>query len=252
MIDFVPLAEAKVASGTRIVVASNVPSPWSEAAKNLFHLAGLPFVAVRVKDDPAGVNAWTGTDNAPVVVHDQEPMRSSWAAIIGLVARLAPGRVLPLDPTRRAAVMGAVDLLAGESGLGWNVRLTMIHDGLAGDGAGGFPARAAGYLAGRYGYVAEEAAQLHAKIAAQLAVLERILDGNDYYGGASPDALDVYAASFLTLLTPIEESDCPGFSPPLRAAFHSAAQKIGPLVPAPLRAQRARMFQHHLEWPIQL
>lgn len=250
--DFVSLAEAKARPGTRIVVAANVPSPWSEAAKNLFHIAQLPFVAVRVKDDPAGVSAWAGTDNAPVVVHDDEPMRSSWAAIIGLAARLAPGRVLPLDPARRAGVMGAVELLAGESGLGWNVRLTMIHDGLVTDGASGFPARAAGYLAKRYGYVAAEAEQLPEKVAAQLAVLERILDGNDYYGGASPDALDVYVASFLTILTPLAEPDCPGISPPLRAAFLGAAQKLGPLVSVKMRAQRARMFQHHLAWPIQL
>ncbi|MEO6953698.1 MAG: hypothetical protein ABI321_17985 [Polyangia bacterium] len=252
MTDFVALEQARTHAGTRIVSHSTVPSPWSEAAKNLFHLAELPFVGVRSREDPAGVAAWSGIDNVPAVIHAEEPVRSNWAAIVGLVARLAPGRVVPTDPARRAALMGAVELVAGEGGLGWNLRLTMIHDGLASNGVSGFAPRTAAYLAKRYGYVASDADQLPSLIGTQLSVLERMLDGRDFFGGTAPDALDVYVASFLTMLTPLEEADCPGFAPSMRTTFASASSTLGGLVPQSVREVRARMFARHLPWPIQL
>ena len=224
----------------------------SGAVKNLLHLAQLPYVAVRQKEDPAGVRAWTGADNAPVVMHENEPARTSWAAIVGLVARLAPGRILPVEPSLRASVMGALELLAGEDGLGWNVRLWMVHEGLNTDGASGFPTRAAGYLAQRYGYEATAPDALLPRMDAQLAALEHRLAGAKWFGGSSPDALDVYVASFLTMLTPLSEEDCPGFSPPLRAAFLHAATVLGARVPASLVAHRSRMFAEHLSWPARL
>src|SRR5580704_34140 len=147
MIEFVDVATAKAATGIRIVVPAVVPSPWSEAVKGLFHIAQIPVVAVRFKGGDRDIAAWTGIDNVPVVLHGNEPARSNWSAIVALVARLAPGAVLPDEPAARADAMGLVELLAGENGVGWNARLAMIHEGITTNGERGFGQPAASYLA---------------------------------------------------------------------------------------------------------
>jgi len=252
MIEFVDVATAKTRTDLRVVVSGLVPSPWSEAAKGLFRLAQIPIVAVRASPRDGELAAWTGIDNVPVVLHGTEPARSNWAAIVALVSRLAPGAVLPDDPSARADAMGLVELIAGEGGLGWNARLSMIHEGIATNGARGFGQPVAGYLAARYGYAPEAAPRLHERVAAQLAHLASRLAGRDYFGGDRPNAVDVYTATFLTPLFPIADADCPKLSPRLRAAFGAAAEVLGPLVPRELGALRARMFSAHLAWPIEL
>jgi glutathione S-transferase len=252
MIEFVDVATAKLRTEIRVVVSGLVPSPWSEATKGLFRVAQIPIVAVRASPREGELAAWTGVDNVPVVLYGNEPARSSWAAIVGLVARLAPGAVLPEDPAARAGVMGLVELIAGETGLGWNARLAMIHEGIVTNGERGFGPPTAGYLAPRYGYTPEAAAGLRGRVVAQLAHLASRLAGRPYFGGDRPNAADVYTATFLTPLFPIAEADCPKLHPRLRAAFGAAADAFGPLVPAELAALRARMFERHLAWPIEL
>src|SRR5450432_4299665 len=194
MIEFVALATAKDHKGVRIVVQGSAPSPWSEAAKGLFRLAQIPLVAVRQMARDKELTAWAGVDNAPVVFHAREPARTTFAQITALVARLAPEVVLPSDPIARADVMGTLEMIAGEDGLGWNGRLAMIHAGMTSNGERGLPGPVGGYLAKRYGYTPEVAARLHARVTAQLGHLSKTLDGREYLGGTKPNALDVYAA----------------------------------------------------------
>ena len=111
---------------------------------------------------------------------------------------------------------------------------------------------ARGYLAKRYGYTPAAAKGVHDRVGAQLAHLASRLAGREYFGGDRPQALDVYTATFLTPLVPIGEHDCIGIAPMVRHAFGTAAEELGALVPADLLALRARMFERHLGWPIQL
>jgi glutathione S-transferase len=250
-LEFVDVETAKAAKGTRLVVNALVPSPWSEAMKGLFVIAKLPALAVRRTMDSAAVDAWTGVDNAPAVFHDREPIRTNWAAIVALADRLAPGRLLPTDIAARAAAMGTLDLIAGESGIGWNARLAMIDAGLAGTGAG-FPPPIAKFLGRRYGYSPEAIAAARPRIEAQLAFLANRLT-NDFFGGTEPDAIDVYCATFLTpVAAPLTEAECAGIPPPLRHAFASAHAAFGSLIPPALIAHRERMFSSHLARPIVL
>lgn len=252
-LEFVDLDTAKAARGTRLVVNAVVPSPWSEAVKGLFAIAELPAVAVRRALDTAAIDAWTGIDNAPAVVHDREPVRSSWAAIVGFVDRLAASRrILPADIAARADVIGTLDAIAGEGGIGWNARLAMIDASLASNGAAGFPPPIAKYLAKRYGYAPEVVAAARPRIEAQLAFVASKLRG-EYFGGDTPNALDIYSATFVTPVAgPLTEAECPDLLPPLRAAFASAHAAFGALVPAALLAHRERMFERHLARPIRL
>ncbi|HVV87993.1 MAG TPA: hypothetical protein VHE35_33360 [Kofleriaceae bacterium] len=251
-LEYVDVETARAASGVRIVVSGLVPSPWSEAAKGLFRVGGVPIQAVRRMRDAAAITAWTGVDNVPVVLHDREPARTHWAAITELAARLAgPDVLLPDAVAARADHVGLVDLIAGEDGIGWNARLAMIDASLATGGARGFPLPVAVYLAGRYGHRPGAMARVHQRITDQLALLADRLGGRTYVTGRL-SAVDVYLATFLTPLTPLDEADCPALEPRLRQAFATAHEAFGALVPPSLLAHRAMMFERHLAYPIVL
>jgi glutathione S-transferase len=249
MFEYVDVAAARAAKGTRIVTSALVASPWSEAAKGLFTVAKLPAVVVGRPRDPTEITAWTGVDNVPVVLHEDEPARTSWAAIVGLVARLAPDTVVPAEPRARAELMGLLELVAGEDGLGWNGRLAMIRASFESQGDRGFPLPVAQYLAKRYGYV--EGKDLRARVGEILAVLRERLGDREYFGDRVT-ALDIYTATFLTPLSVIDDAACPQMAAPLRRAFASARELCGDLVPDALWAHRTRMFERHLAWPIRL
>ncbi|HET9988578.1 MAG TPA: glutathione S-transferase C-terminal domain-containing protein, partial [Kofleriaceae bacterium] len=120
------------------------------------------------------------------------------------------------------------------------------------DGARGFAPQVATYLARRYGYSTAIAEGLRARVMAQLATLATRLGSRTYFGGEHPNAVDAYLATFLTPLVPLTEADCPRLMPPLRTAFAAAADAFGALVAPELLAVRARMFEHHLAFPIEI
>jgi glutathione S-transferase len=251
-VEFVDLETARTARGLRLVVPGLIPSPWSEAAKALFHVKRIPFVAVRYRRDRdrETLAAWTGARNVPVVVNDDEPPRTGWAEIIALAERL--GGALPLvpgDAERRLVHHGLIHELAGEGGLGWSARLVMIHGGLSSNGAVGFPLPVSQFLAPRYGYAPDRIPAAMARIREVLALFERRLDGLYLLGELT--AVDLYLATFLTPVLGISEADCPAAHPGVRAAFAYLRDEVGPLPPA-LVAHRAAIFERHLEWPIVL
>lgn len=250
MLEYVDLATARAAGGTRIVTSALVASPWSEAAKGMFRVARLPALVVARSREASDVTTWTGVDNVPVVLHDAEPPRTNWAAIVGLVARLAPNTLVPADPRARAELLGWLELVAGEEGIGWYARLAMIRASHESNGERGFPLPVATYLAQRYGFVA--GVDLRSRVAEQLALVRERLRGGPYFDGARVSALDIYVATFLTPLSAIDEAACPQMSGTLRRAFASARELLADLVPGELWAHRTMMFERHLGWPIRL
>lgn len=257
-LEFVDVTTARGAAGVRMVVSGLVPSPWSEAAKGLFKVAGIPVVAVRRMRDGTEIAAWTGVDNVPVVFYGDEPARTHWAAITTLAARLAkPDTVIPSDIAARAEAMGLLHEIAGEEGLGWNARLAMIDVTLATGGTRGFPLPIGQRLAQRYGYTPEAARSSRSRTEQQLQLLQTRLRaqgalGHDYLGGSRVSALDIYLATFLTPLSDIAPEDCPLLVPVLRQAFRSAHEELGALVPPELAVHRKMIFERHLTWPIAL
>ena len=236
-----------------MVAAGNVPSPWAEAAKGCFRLAGIPIAINRLARGDTAQKEWTQSHNAPVVFHDDEPPRTVWSQILALAARLGPaGALLPVELGRRAAMVGMIHELAGEDGMGWNARLTMIHASFESAGARGFSLPIASYLAAKYGYAPHRIEAARAQVIATLTALGAHLERRDYFSGDRPMALDVYAATFLTPLSDVSEEDCPAFAAPIRAAFRVAHDELEAHVPESLRAHRRRMFERHLGWPIVL
>jgi hypothetical protein len=103
----VDLETARKASGLRLVVLADVPSPWSQAAKAIIELKGIDAVAVRMPLNDVAVRSWTGVHNAPVALYEDEPPRSGWAEILALAERLQPEPALiPREPRERTLMHG--------------------------------------------------------------------------------------------------------------------------------------------------
>ena len=68
--NYIGVEDAREREGLRLVLTTGVPGPWGEAAKSLFHVKGLEFVAVsqRAGDPNESLRAWTGQTSAPVAV----------------------------------------------------------------------------------------------------------------------------------------------------------------------------------------
>ena len=123
MLEFVDLEVARAARGVRMVTPGNVASPWSEAAKGLFRVVGIPVLVSRFDRKDEAQRAWTHAHNVPVVVFDDDPPRTVWSQILALAVRLGPaGALVPVELDRRLAVIGMLHEIAGEDGLGWNAR----------------------------------------------------------------------------------------------------------------------------------
>lgn len=252
---FVDVATARAARGVRMLVSGFVPSPWSEAAKGLFLLQGVPVMAVRYDRENAEHAAWGRSHNVPVVLNDDEPPRTSWSDVVALADRLArdaraSAGLLPTDIEARSRTVGLIHEIAGEGGLGWSSRLLMLEASFQSGGARGFPLPVAQYLGAKYGYATDRMAGARTRIREILGALRRELGAKDYFGVDTPNALDVYSACFLTPLGPIDEADCPRMSPALRRAFAIPAEELGAEVGTALLGHRKRVLERHLGWPI--
>jgi len=252
---FVELEEARQASGLRVVIATNVPSPWSQAALGVFDMKGLDYLVVRFKRTDEEIKRWTGTRNAPAVLFDDEPPRTGWAEIVTLGERLG-GRVslVPEDDERRVKMFGLSHEILGEGGLGWNVRLLLTHSSFTTDGRAGWPKPVAEYLAPRYGYAPERAAAARARAVGTLRLLDTVLAesrgrGHAYFLGPTPTALDLHAAVALGTIWPLPEAECP-MPAPVRHAFETLDPEVKEAVSPALLDHRAQMFSRHLVLPV--
>lgn len=255
---FVDLQSALAAPGLRLVVAANVPSPWSEAALAIFRVKKVPFTATRARALDPAFQAWNGARNLPAVLLDDQPVRTGWAEILDLAEQLAPAAPLvPADPQKRVHMVGLCHELMGEGALLWSTRLLTVDAGIETEGREGFPLRVAQYLAPRYGWTKESAPE--ARIRARARALEALslLDGElarsegPFYEGTTMTALDLYSAAALNALVPLPDADCP-LAPPLRAAFAFMGTTMGDAITPALRAHRDHVVKEAFELPIML
>jgi glutathione S-transferase len=247
--------EAIKRSGLRMVVVGDVPSPWGEAAKGILHIKGIEWVAVRLTYDSELLKEWAGQRDAPVVIHENERPRSSWAEILLLAERLAPSpSLLPPDPADRALVFGLAHEICGEGGLGWSRRLQLVHTGLC--NAGGFPQRVAKYLGKKYGYSPEVGAAAGPRVADLLSMLIARLRvqrhaGSRYYVGNSLTAVDVYSATFAAMFDPLPPEQC-RMDASTRAAFSARDSHTDAALSPILFEHRDMMYREYLEQPLSL
>ncbi|HEY1954098.1 MAG TPA: glutathione S-transferase C-terminal domain-containing protein [Polyangiaceae bacterium] len=250
---FVTLEEARSADGPKLVVAASLPSPWSEAAKGIFHVKGIDALLVRSSSTDAAVREWSGWHNVPVLVVPGEPIRTHWADILERAERLEPRvPLVPADDDARMRLFGLAHELLGENGLVWSGRMLVIHRGLETQGKEGFPLKIAQYLAPKYGYASERVDAARARVRAIFDRFAKMLDGRTYLLGDMLTALDIDLATAIAPFAQMPEASCPGLHPIVRHAFDTAAPDLSREMPSVLRAHRDRIYEKHLELPIRL
>lgn len=254
---FVDLDAARAARGLRLVVVAGIPSPWSEAAKGIFTVKGLDFVAVQRRAGDAEIERWTGCHNAPVVVFNNEPPRSGWADILALGERLGgSAQLLPEPIADRALILGLAHEILGEFGLVWCGRLLLIHSGLTTGGRSGFPPLVAQYLAPKYGYAPALEAPARRRVLALLNHLSSLARARQsanqrYLVGDQLSALDIYLAAALNVFAPLPQDLCP-MRPSLRATFESVEPEVLAAVAPELLEHRDFIYREHLGLPMVL
>ncbi|MEE2930551.1 MAG: hypothetical protein VX599_07535 [Pseudomonadota bacterium] len=250
--EYISTENAIEAEGLRMVVVSNVPSPWGEAAKGILHMKSIPWKAVRLVYDSDTFNRWAKEQTAPIVFYEQEEQRSGWREILDLAERIVP------QPTLVAADADAMFELChkmfGENGLAWVRRLQLIEAGL--NGKGGFLESVSKYLGAKYGYTPElgaaAATRVHAllaEFAAQLRAQKAL--GSPYYFGDQPSAADIYSAAVMAMFGPLPEPECV-MKPATRAAFETLDADTKAALDPILFEHRDHMYATHLELPLSL
>jgi glutathione S-transferase len=252
---YMSVEEAIKRPGLRMVVVSDVPSPWGEAAKGILHIKGIEWVAVRLVYDSEPLKEWAGQRSGPVAIYDNERPRSGWDEILVLAERLAPRpSLLPNDPAERALAFGLGHEICDEGGLGWSRRLQLIHAGL--HNAGGFPERVSKYLGKKYGYSPEVGAAAGARVAELLGMLVARLKaqhraGSRFYVGDALTAVDVYSATFTAMFAPLPPEQCK-MDAATRAAFATLDAQTEAALDPILFEHRDMMYAKHLERPLSL
>jgi glutathione S-transferase len=252
---YVSVEDAMKRGGLRMVVVGGVPSPWGEAAKGILHIKRIEWAAVRLAYDSEALKEWTGQRNGPVAIYGDERPRAGWAEILLLAERLAPApSLLPADAAERALAFGLAHEICGEQGLAWARRLQLIHGGLHGDG--GFPERAAKYLARKYGYSPEAGAAAGTRVAQLLRMLGARLKsqreaGSRYYIGDAVTAVDIYSATCMAMFRPLPPQQCE-MDAGTRAAFEMRDAQTEAALDPILLEHRDMMYAEHLELPLAL
>lgn len=254
-LQIVDVDTARAARGLRLVVLTDVPSPWSQAALTIVEMKKLPALVVKKPLRDKVIPEWTGVSNAPIAVYDDEPPRSGWAEILQLAERLQPEQALvPKDPEDRVRMFGLSHEIMGAGGLIWSARLYTLEASHASEGAKGFMLPIAKYLGARYGYTPgcgpaanERAKQILGVLRAQLrAANER---DHDYYLGREPSALDVYSAAAINTVAQLPPHQC-ATHPMVRPAFDYMGAELGDALAPELLAHRDRMVERHFSLPL--
>jgi hypothetical protein len=248
------LKEGLTAAGLRIAPVREVPSPWSELCRALFHVKRIPVALINARDPHLGLSelkAATSHDTLPVVFWESERPRANWLEQLILATRLAESpRLLPHSPSERAFVIGLLAELCAEGGFGWHRRLLMIERLLAA-GAYGPRERAIGqYIAAKYSYPGAtviESRQRCEDIVATFATLDVSEQG--FLAGNSLSALDLGWAAFAALIQPLPNDLCP-MDPMWRDLYTWTPTETAPVKVAALLAHRDRIYRDWMELPV--
>jgi hypothetical protein len=254
--NYVEVKEAIEMPGMRLALSAGVPGPWGEAAKSIFYVKGIEYTPVRQLGggENDALRAWTGRDNAPIAVYEDEPGRDGWADILELAERLKPApRLIPIDLERRIEMFGLAHEICGPDGFGWQRRILLLAPLLSDavpDGAKQMGRR----LADKYGFSDKAIATAGPRVIEILQALSKRLRaqrqlGSRYLLGDSLTALDIYWACFAALLLPMPDERCP-MPAMLRAGYTVTDPETLEAADPILLEHRDFIYETHLELPL--
>ena len=256
MIEWRSLDEVMTGKGLRMVLVQGIASPWGVAAKALFDIKGVPWIAAPWLPGEANeaIVRWSGADSGPVVVWNDERPVNRWLDILYLAERIAPApSLVPEDPTERALMIGLSFEICGERGIGWNRRLQlfepMIESGSAPEGVL--------RMGAKYGYSKDAARAAKSRVIAQLGALATQLErqysaGRHCFVGDALSALDIYFVAFMNLVSLQSVEDCP-MAESWRAAYRTGMDDpaMAAAVKPILVEHRDRIFRAHFRHPLE-
>jgi glutathione S-transferase len=241
--------------GLRIVLVKGAPSPWGQAAKTIFEVKGLDYVAApwQPGEPNETIVAWGGESSAPIVAWAKEKPINRWIDILYLAERLAPKpALLPTDATQRALMIGLSHEICGEMGIGWNRRLQLFAPAYA----SGSPPSGVSRMGSKYGYNEGDAKAAGERTAESLKALTTQLKsqyarGVHYFAGDALSALDIYWTAFANLLDPLPKEQNP-MPEAYRAGFTVSDPVVKAALDPLLLEHRSRIFSEHFRNPMEL
>lgn len=254
MLTYLSPAEIIRHKGLRIVLVQGMPSPWGQAAKTIFEIKGLDYVAapLTVGGTNDDIVAWCGENSGPIVAWADEKPVHRWLDILHLAERLAPTpSLIPSDASERALMIGLSNEICGELGIGWNRRLQLFAPAMK----GGSPPEGVARMSGKYGYNESDAELAGARVAGSLRALTTQLKsqrerGSQFFIGDRLSALDIYWASFMNLLAPLPKENCP-MPEDWRPAFVATDPQIVEALDPLLVEHRDRIFWAYFRNPME-
>jgi hypothetical protein len=257
LVDYVDVKDAIEMPGMRLALSAGVPGPWGEAAKSIFFVKRIEYTPVRQLGggENDALQAWTGRDNAPIAVYENEPGRDGWAEILDLAERLEPTpRLIPADLEQRVEMFGLAREICGPDGFGWH-RRTLLLAPLLSDAVPDAAKVMGRRLADKYGFSEEAVSTAGPRVIEVLQTLaKRLLAqrevGSRYFLGDSLTALDIYWACFAALLQPMPDEQCP-MPAMLRAGYTVTDPETLAAADPILLEHRDFIYAEHLELPLQ-
>jgi glutathione S-transferase len=241
--------------GLRIVLVKGMPSPWGQAAKTIFEIKHLDYVAAPWRPGEANeaIVAWGGESSAPIVAWAKEKPIHRWIDILYLAERLAPTpSLIPSETMQRAVMIGLSHEICGERGIGWNRRLQLFAPAYK----SGNPPANIGRMGSKYGYNEDDAKAAGERIAASLKALASQLksqyaQGLHYFVGDALSALDIYWTAFANLLDPLPREQCP-MPDEWRAGFVVSDPIVKAALDPLLLEHRSQIFSEYFRDPMEL
>ena len=257
---YVPYEEARVMPGLRLVLSCDGPNVWCEAAKYVFQLRNVPYVAVAKRgmtdtDENNRLFEWTGHKNSPIAMYEDEKARVGWLDILYLAERIGSGpSLLPDSRALQVECIGLSHQLCGEDGLGWTRRLNMFKMML--DAAGGDPVKTGlpPRLFKDYTINAETTTHGTDRLIAILNLFDDRLKtqkaaGSNYLIGDRLTATDLHFAALFGIVDPLPHDVNP-MPEGLRGLYSSGDTHVRAAVTDAMRRHRDYIYETYLSLPI--
>jgi glutathione S-transferase len=249
-VTYVAVEQARTMPGLRLAFTRGFPGPWSVAAKAIFDLKGIDYIAV--PQEAGGANEalreWTGQTSAPVAMLNDDRPRALWSEILVLAEQLQPEpRLIPENEDDRMTMFGLCHELCADDGLGWNARLLMISGGSGARGNDDNPLRRKYDSPVPPDYVRRRLSVILSALALRLE--RQAKAGSRYFVGERLTAADIYWAAFSNLFHEMGAELCINPEPYVGVGARICAQLDAPLAQV-LIDHREHVVRNYFRTPI--